>query len=352
MEDNGVEDENLPCIGLKDGLSASTFAALMQFLPTRKFDTDEEDEANEPNRKIVDSDVCVAYTAKDVSVISDTFKRLQLQHLERDTKNVLAARARILLPLESTDVQSEIHATLITDGVVRIDSLISSDICDRALLSINNLLAHEESTFTVQTQATGFGNVLTRESRWDLYQKDEGVIHELLTVLFGTADTPLNMLFTKLFQSINSEFHELSALICDCGAKSQPIHPDSVFTEEAPMYTVFVALQDINSQMGPTLFLPNTHTKTCHESHKNNATKDDFLASCEYRSACLNKGDVAIMDSRLLHCGSQNDDSRRVLFYFTLRNPLIFDGCNPPIPTGSKWFGVELQRSSLLLPLL
>ena len=90
----------------------------------------------------------------------------------------------------------------------------------------------------------------------------------------------------------------------DSGASCQPIHPDSVFTELAPMYTIFIALQDITHQMGATIFLPRTHTLECHELHKNASTKDAFLNQCEFRESLLRKGDAAIMDSRSLHCGA------------------------------------------------
>ena len=95
--------------------------------------------------------------------------------------------------------------------------------------------------------------------------------------------------------------------------------------------------------MGATIFLPKTNTEKCHSLHKDVSTKDDFLSNCEYRQSLLNKGDVAIMDSRLLHCGDSNYSSRRVLLYFTLRNPQVFETYN--IPSGSKWENLNINLS-------
>ena len=45
------------------------------------------------------------------------------------------------------------------------------------------------------------------------------------------------------------------------GSKQQPLHPDTPWTETPPLYAAFIALQDVALEMGPTLYLPGTHTK-------------------------------------------------------------------------------------------
>lgn len=334
-------DESENTLDLRDGLSEATFAALMQFLPTRSFEDDTPVEGN--SKKIEDSTVCVAYTANDVSVIAETFKRLATVNAEKFQHAQEAARSRTLLTLEPTNRKEDILQTLICDGIVRVNQILASDICDRLLNSINSILANEIARDNKMTRESGFGNVLCREHRWDLYLRNEGVCNEALTSLIGPADSVLNILFTDLIKGQNAEFHELSALISDPGAASQPIHPDSVFTEEPVMFTVFIALQDIEDDMGPTIFLPRTHTEYCHHQHKDVTTKDDFLAQCEYRQSTLRKGDAVVMDSRTLHCGAANDSSRRVLLYFTIRNPHTFHSCVPAVPAGSKWDDMDLN---------
>jgi len=53
------------------------------------------------------------------------------------------------------------------------------------------------------------------------------------------------------------------------------------------------------------------------------------------------------MDSRCLHGGDANHKSRRILLYFTLRNPENFYQCDPSIPSGSKWSDDVIKLSHL-----
>jgi ectoine hydroxylase-related dioxygenase (phytanoyl-CoA dioxygenase family) len=103
-------------------------------------------------------------------------------------------------------------------------------------------------------------------------------------------------------------------------------------------------MQDVDASMGPTLFLPNTNNEHDHAQHKNPKTKDKFLASCVYKQGLLKKGDLVIMDSRTMHCGTGNDSGKRVLLYFTLNNPNFHE--TPP-PRGSKFEDLHLTRSGL-----
>ena len=104
----------------------------------------------------------------------------------------------------------------------------------------------------------------------------------------------------------------------------QPIHPDEVYCFPAPTYSIFVALQDIDLAMGPTVFLPRTKTEEAHAVFNSDVnSKNSFLSKCEYKVSVLKQGDVAIFDSRTLHCGSANHSKRRAQLYFTLQNPLI-----------------------------
>ena len=120
----------------------------------------------------------------------------------------------------------------------------------------------------------------------------------------------------------------------------------SRYQSECPLYTVFIALQDITPDMGPTLFLPNTHNEQDHAKHKSKdqSLKNKFLAACEYKQGLLQRGDAVIMDSRTLHCGSGNESGHRVLLYFTLNNPHFRE--TPP-PTGSKFADLELSIAAL-----
>ena len=133
----------------------------------------------------------------------------------------------------------------------------------------------------------------------------------------------------------------------DPGAPRQPIHPDNAWTKQPVLYTAFIALQDINEEMGPTLFLPKTQTKEAHKQFlcSDISVRRHFLEKkVEYRTSMLRKGDVQIMDSRILHAGLNNcSQQRRTLFYFTIRNPC----CDPRdfvgVPSGSMYQDVHVK---------
>ena len=122
--------------------------------------------------------------------------------------------------------------------------------------------------------------------------------------------------------------HEVSCLVSDPGAPRQCVHADTIVLPSPqfpnasmePLYTFFVALQDVEDDMGHTVFLPRTHTPRAHEIWNGpQRQKEMFISVNDATQSNLDLGDVAIFDSRLLHCGRENSsDKRRVLFYFTV----------------------------------
>lgn len=274
-------------------------------------------------------------------MIASTLSRLQLEGEKAKAKSELALGHNVRQVLEPCVTGSEL-ATLIQDGVVRINNVLSAELCDECLDLISQELDAAINAGGPMTIETGFGNVLSRDCRWDFYQRNEGPILESLKYMLENSLYPLPRLFIELFQNEDSSFHELSALVSDFGAKSQSIHPDTPFEDIAPLYTVFIALQDITEEMGGTIFLPGTNTEAHHAHHKSRSAKDDYENGSEYRRAVLKKTDCVVMDSRTLHCGASNTSGRRVLLYFTLRNPWYF---GPAVPNGSKLEVLELFLS-------
>lgn len=98
-----------------------------------------------------------------------------------------------------------------------------------------------------------------------------------------------------------------------------------------PLYTFFIALQDVTFDMGHTVFLPRTHTPEAHLLWNSNQNQKEKFISCNKAvESNLKCGDVVIFDSRLLHCGTANKSKlQRVLFYFTLSK-----GQDWPLPNG------------------
>ena len=81
---------------------------------------------------------------------------------------------------------------------------------------------------------------------------------DALQEVLGRSGT-LRPLYEKLV-TLDGEFYELASVITDPGSLRQQIHPDLPFRSQAPLYVTFLALQDVTADMGPTTFLPGTHT--------------------------------------------------------------------------------------------
>ena len=136
--------------------------------------------------------------------------------------------------------------------------------------------------------------------------------------------------------------HEVSSLVAEPGSPRQCVHADTIvlpcpqYPDVAmpPLYTFFCALQDVAPDMGPTQFLPFTHTPSAHElwnaAGRSERLKERFIAAQPAVESSLRCGDVAAFDSRVLHCGCANSSQRRrVLFYVTLSRAQTW-----PLPGG------------------
>jgi hypothetical protein len=333
MKDDNIDDDSSsnasshsdgsPRLTPQTGLSADAFAALLEFQQHGScFDGDQDDTA-----VIIPKEaVCATFTAADSQVIAATYKRLKEKEEELARKHEIALQRRVILDLVASE--SNLADVLLTEGVVRVDQVLGSALCNECLKQINESLVqseHAEGSVSVNgdgsSSSYGFGNVFSRKNRFDMYIDNTGVFEQALVSMLGPG-TVLGELFETLLEGRPGIFHELSSLISDPGSASQCIHPDSPYAENAPMWTVFVALQDISADMGPTVFLPRTNGPESREKLESPKEKDGLLANAEYRQATLCTGDCAVMDSRTFHFGNANEsETRRVLLYITIRNP-------------------------------
>jgi ectoine hydroxylase-related dioxygenase (phytanoyl-CoA dioxygenase family) len=111
---------------------------------------------------------------------------------------------------------------------------------------------------------------------------------------------------------------EFAALVSDPGSARQPVHPDTNYRRDRCVVTSFVALQDVESDMGPTVFIPGSHTASAHLAFREAGETGGAALAAPHGVATLGSGDATVFDSRLLHCGGGNaSDKRRVLFYFS-----------------------------------
>jgi len=254
--------------------------------------------------------------------------------------------------------QAKSHAKVLREeGVVRIDGVLSDSVADDLREFVYDLREKAEadvSSGKVQ-QLQRFANVLLRKNRCDLTMPlGEEVVYR------GLVDSLCNSAVGQTMQALLGKkaiLYELSCLISDPGSDRQVVHPDTPCAskkEEAVLYTCFMALQDVRLDMGPTVWLPKTHTKEIHDVFKDmdapegeESPKHQLLRKQPGVLGVLPKGSCAIFDSRLLHCGTANEsDDSRALFYFSFKNPKIGYPGNP------SSMRPELQKADLDLTTL
>jgi hypothetical protein len=349
------DDDDSPEITPEVGLSAGALAALLSFQQTGScFDEDDVDEA-----AVISKDtVCVAYTANDSAVIAATLRRLQEKQLagqhtpagEEVEDPAVVVISDLQSPLED---DCSLLEALQRDGVVRVNQVLPPDLCDQCLESINDKLASEDESpeeaadEDSDNTSNGYGNVFSRKNRYDMYLRPSGVSQEALQAMLGR-DSQLGALFHGLVPpsaDTQGVFHEFSSLISDPGSDRQPLHPDAPYADNAPLWTVFCALQDVEIDMGPTVFLLGSNSAATHDALTNNDTSGMTGTGAQYRRSVLKKGDAAVMDARTLHYGGANtSDTRRVLLYFTIRNPLHGSTVDDFPKCGSLWPDLEATR--------
>jgi hypothetical protein len=160
--------------------------------------------------------------------------------------------------------------------------------------------------------------------QWEASSSSSHVLADALQELLGE-DGSLRAIYENLV-TLQGEFYELAAVITDPGSQRQVIHPDLPFKEPAPLYVIFVALQDVDEDMGPTSFLLGTQTAKENAKFYDPSLKDEQLSTADCRLATLKKGDAVLFDARILHCGNGNDPVKgktRALFNFSFRNPQV-----------------------------
>lgn len=235
--------------------------------------------------------------------------------------------------------------TLKRDGVLRIDDVIPSELADslRVYILEQQALALEATEIDPTKARSFYGVEQARAHRCDLqlsllrggYAADNNndnkaepssshVLADALQELLGKEGS-LRPLYEKLVTK-QGEFYELAAVLTDPGSHRQTIHPDLPYKDKAPLYVVFLALQDVTADMGPTSFLLRTHTKDQNAQFTSNdvEVRNNQLKNSDCRLSCLKKGSAVLFDARILHCGNANQsDQSRALFNFSFRNPAV-----------------------------
>lgn len=166
-----------------------------------------------------------------------------------------------------------------------------------------------------------FGDVLVNNNRYDLKLTLEPIVVDML----AEALKVLGPYFRRALGADEPHLVEFGAMRTTHGSPRQPIHPDTYTPCDVgpALLTAFVALQDIDEQMGPTTFLPGTHT----DMQARVALSMDFLKprmiqSTPVRFGSMPAGSCTLYDTRTLHAGGANNSPhKRWLFYATFASP-------------------------------
>eukprot|EP00756_Hemistasia_phaeocysticola_P016856 Hpha_TRINITY_DN15501_c4_g7::TRINITY_DN15501_c4_g7_i1::g.105576::m.105576 len=248
--------------------------------------------------------------------------------------------------------------------------VISPQVCDALLAYVHKTRAAALSS----GDESAFGKIRAPENRYDL-----------LLDLDGPVPLAMNQLVEGLRESLtplvgeNASLVELAAITSEPGAEAQPVHADTVHgvvrflqadvkmpgfeeeeeeedddrqavlsavaTDTAPLWSCLTVLQDVTSDMGPTLVWPGTNTVEAHSDvYAHHSTPGagkltpeaaDALLGVRHEEMLLPKGGSVCYDSRLMHCGGANTGSKsRTVLVVT------FMGAGVP-PEGSTY---DLRR--------
>lgn len=245
-------------------------------------------------------------------------------------------------PKQQLKAQGKAHAAVLRrDGVVRIDNVLPADQADQVRKFAYDLrqLSEEEVARGEVAAKQRFANVLLRENRCDLTIPLGSKV--IADALYGILlDSAVGQTMQTLLGP-EAILYELSCMMSDPGSQRQVVHPDTPCSSENDdpvLYTCFVALQDVQLDMGPTTWLPGTHTVDYHRLFRDESipedtqetNKDKLLRTQPSFLGLLPKGSCGIFDSRLLHCGGANTSpNSRAIFYISFRNHKINNPGNP-----------------------
>lgn len=296
-----------------------------------------------------------------------------------------------------------------TDGLVRIDNVMDVTIADTLrdyLIDLRSRATQAVEDGTIQDSQQRFADVLLNRNRCDLKVPlgPPQVNKAVLDVLHGDGNniaddgghhrpSMVRSVIEGVFDYYGgrgqyASLWELNCFMSTAGARRQLVHADNVCLEpvrglhddtdgnnnnnvgkEPILLTCFIALQDIDSTMGPTIWMPGTHTIDAHnrffetgrdESSTRTDTfspKNTLLATSRaVMGAPIPKGSCIIFDPRVLHCAGENccysdPQKTRALFYMSFKNPKVDNpGC--PSTSGYGISTAELTMEELVSDLI
>ena len=200
-------------------------------------------------------------------------------------------------------------------GVVRVNDVLSEEASAEMSRYVDETLRANDAGTTRDLSMETFGNVYCKKNRWDLKLAYDAPVRRAL----GECVRSMREVLTTTCGE-DAELVELAALVSDPGSTRQPVHPDTAYRRDPSVFTCFVALQDVERDMGPTLFIPGTNNAQAHVEFREGRERGGPVLQRPYELGVISRGDATLFDSRTLHCGTENESARRrVLFYFSFQ---------------------------------
>lgn len=288
-----------------------------------------------------------------------------------------------MAPSNEIPVEAKEAATQLLDqGYLVLKNVIAAENCDTLLRHV--LTASDEGRRLGRKDL--FGNIQESDQRADLKLDLCVPVIEALNQVGERCGPIWNCIMGDRVRVV-----ELASITSDPGAVAQPVHADTmhgvtrflqsdismpvpsadefrdddaaddltsvvraIATDTALIYTCLVALQDVDSDMGPTHVWPGTNTVEHHATlwatggAGDNADKllvadADKAFGVTHRDMTLSKGDLVMYDSRTMHCGGANTSQKR-------RSVFVVSTMGPGIrPDGTTWSMLKSLRNRLLI---
>jgi len=177
---------------------------------------------------------------------------------------------------------------------------------------------------------------------------------EVVTDAVGQALHVLAPFLRAAFECAEPMLAELAAIRSTLGAPPQNIHQDdyTLCSGRPGRLSAFVALQDIDEQMGPTWFLPGTHSDVRRQNALVSRTrKAKMFGTGPVRLGTMPTGSCTLHDTGVLHAGGANHSPHgRWLFHMTFVPEMIQFTCmdyyRPLMHLGVHSVG-ELERREI-----
>lgn len=239
--------------------------------------------------------------------------------------------------LESIGSADEWKSTIDSDGVVKIPSALSPNLAEAFQYSLEDqkVLAwfagmegeeaaagrkfygqrHNENNCELQLSLLRGG--FAGDNAKNVSDTEAHILADVLVDVLGPSGS-LTPLFEDLVSS-EGELYELAASVTDPGnsveeGKVQSLLPiQGTSTDTSPLYSIILALQDIDENMAPMSFFVNSHS-----------SGDSQFAAC--RLATMKRGDAIVFDARILSTPNTNAGETYTMLNIGFRNPKVPNG--------------------------